>query len=405
MTPWLHAGLLVAWLAAGLWLAPAGAAPTSRPATFPGPSVCPEGPVLQVGPGRALLRPSWAARCVRDGDTVEIDAGIYEGDAAVWTASDLTLRGVGGRPRLKAAGAHAQGKAIWVIKGRNTIVDNIEFSDARVPDGNGAAIRDESRDLTVRGSNFHDNEMGILSGDSPGSHILIENSEFSRHGSPDGRNHNIYIGAAARFTLRSSYVHHAWVGHNVKSRARETFILYNRIMDEADGRSSYAVDIPNGGLAYVIGNLIQHGPRAESTTIVSYGAEGLTYADNQLYVVNNTIVNDRPQGGIFVRINGRPAIARIINTLFVGPGTPVSGPAELRGNLISAEGGLRDRAHFDYRLEPTSTAIDAGVDPGGANGVRLAPAAQYVHPAASEPRSAVGPIDVGAYECALPRCR
>jgi len=42
-------------------------------------------------------------------------------------------------------------------------------------------------------------------------------------------------------------------------------VLYNRIMDEADGNSSYAVDIPNGGRAYLIGNLNPaRAPRRES---------------------------------------------------------------------------------------------------------------------------------------------
>lgn len=372
--------------------------PGSARAAWPGPSVCPAGPVLSVGPTRPLLVPSWAARCAKDGDTVEIDAATYERDAAVWRASNLTLRGVGGRPHLEAAGAHAEGKAIWVIKGRNTTVENVEFSGATVPDGNGAAIRLEGRDLTVRRAYFHDNEMGILTGADAESHVLIEDSEFSRHGSDDGRNHNIYIGAVGRFTLRSSYVHHARIGHNVKSRARETFILYNRIMDEVDGNSSYAVDIPNGGRAYVIGNLIQHGPRAENSTIVSYGAEGLTHPDNQLYVINNTFVNDRAIGGTFIGVSGRPSVIRVVNNIFAGPGTVVSAPAELRSNLISAEPGLRDRAHFDYRLKPTSPAIGAGADPGSANGVPLTPTAQYVHKATSEPRPALGRVDIGAYE-------
>src|SRR5437899_1894110 len=77
---------------------------------------------LRVGPGRELLRPSDAARAARDGDTVEIDAADYDGDVAVWTQSHLTLRGIGGRARLQANGASAEGKAIWVIKGEDTTV-------------------------------------------------------------------------------------------------------------------------------------------------------------------------------------------------------------------------------------------------------------------------------------------
>src|SRR5690349_12422934 len=72
--------------------------------------------VLQVGMGKAFSVPSKAAAAAKDGDVVEIDAGTYRGDVAVWRANNLTIRGVGGRPHLEAAGANAQGKAIWVIQ-------------------------------------------------------------------------------------------------------------------------------------------------------------------------------------------------------------------------------------------------------------------------------------------------
>jgi len=89
--------------------------------------------VLIVGPGKARTRPSMAAADAKDGDVVEIAAGTYAGDAAVWTANNLTIRAVGGRALLNANGASAEGKAIWVIKGANTTVENIEFSEAQVP--------------------------------------------------------------------------------------------------------------------------------------------------------------------------------------------------------------------------------------------------------------------------------
>src|SRR5262245_2085683 len=69
------------------------------------------GRVLRVGHERALKTPARAAALAQDGDVVEIDAGTYEGDAAVWRANRLILRGVGGRARVVAAGAHAEGKA------------------------------------------------------------------------------------------------------------------------------------------------------------------------------------------------------------------------------------------------------------------------------------------------------
>lgn len=44
---------------------------------------------------------------------------------------------------LHADGAHAEGKAIWVLKEANALVDGIQFSGASVSDRNGAGIRAE----------------------------------------------------------------------------------------------------------------------------------------------------------------------------------------------------------------------------------------------------------------------
>jgi hypothetical protein len=82
-------------------------------------------PVLWVGPGKPFQKPSQAAAAATDGATINIAAGNYSGDAAVWRANNLTLRGVGGRAHLEANGAIAEGKALWVIKGANTTVENI----------------------------------------------------------------------------------------------------------------------------------------------------------------------------------------------------------------------------------------------------------------------------------------
>src|SRR5690349_18526078 len=92
--------------------------------------------IVRVGPGRPFPTPSKAAAIVKDGDIVGMDAVTYRGDVAVWKANDLVLRGLGNRPHLEAAGANAEGKAIWVIQGNNTTVENVEFSGAKVPDGN-----------------------------------------------------------------------------------------------------------------------------------------------------------------------------------------------------------------------------------------------------------------------------
>jgi len=354
--------------------------------------------VLRVGATRELKRPSAAAQIARDGDVIEIDAGVYDGDATVWRQHRLTIRGIGGRAHLRANGAHAEGKAIWVIKGNETTIEGVEFSGAKVPDQNGAGIRLEGAGLTVRDCYFHDNENGILTGVNLASDIVVEHSEFAHNGFGDGQTHNLYIGNARSFTLRFSYVHHALVGHNVKSRALRNYITYNRIMDEKDGRSSYTVEFPNGGLALVIGNVIQQGPETENSTIVSFGAEGLKLPHNELYFVNNTVVNDRPAGGRFVFVRAGTDSARIVNNVFSGRGVVLNGPGELENNVVSEKTAFVDPAGFDYRLRAGAAAIGRGVDPGSAHGFELRPTMEYAHKTGKRSRGNSGKLDAGAFE-------
>ena len=348
--------------------------------------------VIHVGPAHEYKTPSQAANVAGDGAVVEIDAGVYEGDVCVWRQNDLTLRGVGGYAHLKANGASAKKKAIWVIQGRNVTVERIEFSGCRVPDKNGAGIRIEGPGLAIRNCYFHDNEDGILGSGGGESNILIEFTEFARNGHGDGYSHNIYIGHARSLTIRHCYSHHARIGHNLKSRAHNNYILYNRIMDAGDGASSYAIDLPNGGRSFIIGNVIQQGPKTDNSTIISYGAEGLKNPNPELYMVNNTLVNDR-RTGTFVYIRDG-AKAKLINNLFVGKGRSIRGNAEQIANLTTDTPKFVNRADFDYHLTADSPAVDAGSDPGSG----LKPLYQYVHPAKRLKRPTDNSLDIGAFE-------
>lgn len=351
---------------------------------------------LRVGPTREYKVPSAAAAVAQDGDTIEIEAGEYPGDVAVWSANRLTLRGVSGMAHLAAHGKSAEQKAIWVIRGNDTTVEQVEFSGCRVKDRNGAGIRQEGKGLVVRRCRFHDNEDGILTGAHPESEILVEYSEFDRNGQGDGYSHNLYIGQVRRFTLQFCWSRRARTGHLVKSRAQTNFILYNRLMDEEEGSSSYVIDLPNGGRSFVVGNIIQHGPCAENGVAVSYAAEGARNAVQELYVVNNTCINERVPSGSFLRVAGDPSTVQVVNNLITGSKTVLVGPGKTLNNLVTDRPGFVDEAHGDYRLAADSPAFSAGVDPGSAGDFSLAPAFYYRHPLESEPRLKGERLNVGA---------
>ena len=206
-------------------------------------------------------------------------------------------------------------------------------------------------------------------------------------------------GGGTVFTLRYSYIHRAHIGHNVKSRAPENHILYNRIMDETDGDGSYEIDLPNGGLSFVVGNLLQKGPLNDSQpAFIAYGEEGANNPIQELYVVNNTFVNDdTARGATAFSIGGTPTI-RVVNNLFVGLNAPSGTGITSTTNLATNTPGLVDRANFNYRLTSTSPAKNAGTAPGSAGAVSLVPTSQYLHPTNREDRPVDVTIDIGAYE-------
>ena len=85
---------------------------------IPGAAASGKGRILRVGSDREIKYPSDAARIARDGDTVEIDAGTYHNDYALWKQDNLTLRGVGGMAHLKSKGLIPNRKAIWIVPGQ-----------------------------------------------------------------------------------------------------------------------------------------------------------------------------------------------------------------------------------------------------------------------------------------------
>ena len=199
------------------------------------------GHVLRVGPGQRYTSIAAAARDTRDGDTIEIEAGEYRADVAVWPAAQLLIRAVDGRASLIADGAAAEGKAIWVLRGGAVRIENIDFSGTRVPAFNGAGIRLENGSLQAFGCRFLDNEMGILTSNRDSMEVELEGCEFS--GPREVRGdvpHNLYVGAISRLQVRACYFHHANVGHLLKSRAQRNFILYNRLSDGWEAYDTWA---------------------------------------------------------------------------------------------------------------------------------------------------------------------
>lgn len=361
----------------------------------------PMGRVLRVSLGDARFSLAATARAARDGDTIEVEPGNYLGDVSAWPQSDLTIRGIGPRPRLIAEGQSAEGKGIMVLKGKRVRIENLEFRGARVRDRNGAGIRLENGPLTVSNCVFADNENGILTGNLTGNEIAIDNSSFEGNGNAEGQAHNLYVGTIARLQVVGCYFARSQVGHLLKSRAMVNTILYNRLTCE-DGTSSYELEFPNGGEALVLGNLIQQGAASENMAIVSYGAEGYRWHHNTLSMAFNTLVNERPNGAIFVRVNKGAEQVVLVNNLLVGLGSmSIEAPLNSHGNVEAARREFSDPDRFDYRLRAKSRLVGRAGFRGMGDAVVGPPTREYAHPASSCPlegTTSLTPLSPGAFQ-------
>ena len=210
---------------------------------------------LEVGPRRELKNPSDAARIAQDGDRIAIDPGEYL-DCALWRANDLTIEA---SDPANAVGVvltdrACAGKASFVVIGNDVTLRGLTFTRIRVPDGNGAGIRAEGRNLTVERGIFVNNQMAILAADQPTGFLVIRDSEFAANGACDaGRCVGaLGIGRLARLRVERSRLRdprgsQGEAGAQIASAAQTTEIIDNRIEDGAGASSflvAYTADAP-----------------------------------------------------------------------------------------------------------------------------------------------------------------
>jgi hypothetical protein len=371
-----------------------------------------------VGPSATYKFCSEVVNLVADGDTVSIQAALYDNDKQVtWKKNNLLLKGIGGQPTLKAGSLIANdannGKGIFVIAGNNTTVENIAFTNAKAKDNNGAGIRQEGSNLIVRHCLFDGNEMGILAGGTIANcTIFMEYCEFLNGGSiaNPGFQHNIYINHIDTFIFRFNFSHDAIAqGHELKSRANHNFIYYNRIsnLTSVDSRN---IDMPNGGTAVIVGNVIEQNQASANSNIIAFGLEGLVNpGPHNLFLAHNTIVNKKSTGS-FVHVNGIDSLF-MYNNVFCGAQTGgfILGAyksIDTANNWVSTNWDLPDfnnGMQSDYSLKATSSIIDKGkILSRSVFNYPLAPEFSYTDTANGIIRFSDGKPDIGAFEFTKP---
>jgi hypothetical protein len=241
---------------------------------------------------------------------------------------------------------------------------------------------------------FHDNQDGILgSPPSAGSgSVTIQTSEFYNNGAGDGYSHNMYLGDYGTVTVVGSYSHHANVGHLLKSRGYVNNIMYNALLDESGGTASYEIDLPQGGTSTIIGNFIEQSAATMNPLIITSGEETPLNPTQQVYLVNNTIVNDLSSGTFTSFVAGTTAVLE--NNIFHGAGTITNGGSAMQiTNWIDSQGDPMLGSNYD--LVAGSPCVDSGTLPMQS----LIPTMEYVAPLTLDQRAVAGSgIDIGADE-------
>lgn len=281
------------------------------------PAAPPRAPFTVVESGRSFERLSDAVRSIGAGaGTIRIAPGRYR-DCAVQEAGRIAfVAQVRGTAIFEAA--ICEDKATLVLRGRSARVDGLVFLRNFVADGNGAGIRIEKGDLVVAWSRFADSQCGIISAIDPSGTISIDRSTFSGLGKhPDGNGaHSLYVGGYGALRVTNSRFERSTGGHYLKSRAPRAEIIGNSF-DDSNGRdSNYMIDLPNGAVGRIAGNVFIQGRNKENySTMIAVGAErriqpsaGLVIEDNEARLApgvprSTTLVGDWSHEPLVVRRN------------------------------------------------------------------------------------------------------
>lgn len=242
--------------------------------------------VAETGRGYARLQD--AVDAIGDGSgTIRIAPGRYRG-CAVQEAGRIAFVAEPGTAVFD--GGVCEDKATLVLRGRSARVEGLVFTRVRIADGNGAGIRLEQGDLAVARTMFVDGQCGILSADDPSGSIRIDRSTFTGLGSdPDGDGaHALYIGRYGRLGVTRSRFERGTGGHYLKSRAERVEILDNSFDDSRGRTTNYLIDLAEGAVGRIAGNVFVNGTGKENHgTLIAVAAEGARNRSDGLVIEGN----------------------------------------------------------------------------------------------------------------------
>jgi hypothetical protein len=235
---------------------------------------------LSVGPQQPFPLPSAAALAAQDGDIVLIEPGEYY-DCAVWTQSHLVIAGV--RPGVVITDTTCQGKALFVVSGHDTTIRDLTLARARVPDRNGAGIRQEGRGLVLQRVQFLNNEVGLLAATAGAGTISLSECGFEG-GGIGGERPTFAVHAGAVSLLRIEHTSFKGVkGGQINTSANRTELADNQI-ETGTGEEPAVAILSAGGHLVMEDNQLSLGPNSPrlAAAVLVTGTDSPELRRNQL---------------------------------------------------------------------------------------------------------------------------
>lgn len=255
-----------------------------------------------------------AISSIKNGSRVYLEAGVYT-EGAYIKASDISILG---EPGVIFDGALADAKAALVLSGNNVEVESIACVNIKAPAGNGACIRFEGKNLTVRGITVSNSESGLMTSSDAGL-VVVEYSSFESLGNRNGYAHALYVKADELFFRYSSILSTKHQGSGIKSRSKKV-IVENSKLASLNSIDSRLIDMANYGELIVRNSILQQGNGSSNSQLIAYGLEknvSKVFETNKISIKDNLIIFDRRQANVL--ISSRLEDERIISgNLFIG---------------------------------------------------------------------------------------
>jgi hypothetical protein len=240
-----------------------------------------------------------AKTAIKDGSMVYLKAGIYKQGLNI-KASNIEIIG---EKNVVFDDAAVDGKAALVLSGDNVLVESIECRNIYVEDLNGACIRFEGENLTIRNLYAHDSQSGVMTSYNDGF-LKIEYSTFERlGGKATGRGyaHAIYANVGVFSFFESKILTMGKEGSGLKSRSRKT-IVTNSLLATLDGKDSRLIDVADYGELIIKNSILQQGNNSSNSQLIAFGLEKrpINYSINRIEITDNLFLLDREKANVII---------------------------------------------------------------------------------------------------------